>query len=217
MKMFGALMVLFSAASVLAIPEQKDWPYCEEIVELYDIAKPTPLGFSGQDLLQFADAIEQIDINYGYKRGHSKGVLSFVQSSPLVRYVHSKAVYPAQGFDIGIVCADRVEVGIKVTLGSRDGAFADTWETTLRSEKAPYCAGGPCLSAGQYAKFSIFLGEKDFSGSFYDDALEPWVGGVFSGMLRPNQFNGSISHSNVRCDGEGCATSLLVDATIENT
>ena len=213
MRVFVLIASISSFGVLAATPE---WPYCEEIIELYNINQTTPLGFSGLDLINLTNNIESVVISYGYKQGQTNGFLEFDQVAPIARYVHAKAVYPTQGYDIGIVCADRVEVDVRIFFDSYDGAFADSWETTLRSEQPEYCTTNICPQAGEYAKFSVFLSKDDLQGTFYEDAFEKWEGGVLSGVIKTGELDAQISHSTCVCDDSSCVTMLSVDATIKN-
>lgn len=218
MKIFGVLVSFLWALSAMSgvAPFAQDalWPYCQETVEFYEINQSTPLGFSGRKLLNLTRNINSVKINYGYKSDQTVGSLNFSQITSVARYIRSKAVYPSQGPDIGINCVDRVELDVNISFISQDGSFMDSWDTTLRSEAPIFGNDEP--QAGEYAKFSIFLGTNDFRGSFYKDSSEEWMGGVLSGYLTPQELSAQISHTDCACDDSGCVTSLMVDVAIDS-
>jgi len=208
------LWAISASSNVTQLTEDPAWPYCEETVEFYEINQDTPLGFSGSTLLDLTSNINAVKINYGYKTDQTVGSFIFSQITSIARYVRSKAIYPAQGYNIGITCTDRVELDVNVTFVSQDGAFMDSWDTTLRSEEPRRLNGRP--KAGEYAKFSIYLGPEDFRGSFYKDSSEEWLGGVLSGKITPNELSAEIGHTTCTCDHATCMTSLVVDLAIDS-
>ena len=214
MKIFGVLFsflwALCALGSVKQLGEYAEntlWPFCEESIEFYEINQRTPLGFSGAKLFDLTRNINSVKINYGYKPDQTVGSFNFSKLTSVARYVHSKAVYPAQSFELDISCADRVELDVNLTFISQDGSFMDSWDTTLRSEVP---------KAGEYAKFSVFLGRTDFRGSFYQDSSEEWLGGVLFGHLSTNELSAQISHTNYKCDNASCVTSSVIDAEIDS-
>ena len=190
MKNFLILANLLWAINASGMGQAKTpaWPYCEETVELFDIKQETPLGFSGLDLFTMASGINAVKIDYGYKQAPTVGTLAFTQTTSLARYIRSKAVYPSPGFEIGIICRDRVELDINLAFMTQDGAFRDSWDTTLRSQDQDYCRDEACAVAGEYAQFSLFLSPEEFQGTFYQDASEEWVGEYFLGSYVIRSF-----------------------------
>lgn len=211
------VMSLNAHTSTRLDPVVKAWPYCRDVVETYEWDSVTPLGFSGQNLFAIAGESRSVKFVYGYKEGESVGTLTFNQRSPEVRYVRSEPVYPSEGGpDIGIVCQNsRVEIDVNIGVFAEDGAFNDTFETTLSSGVLDWCFEGDCPHAGSYADISFWINLDTLNGNFHKDVPAPVNQMRWWGRFTADGISANISYTNCECDEKGCASFQVNGASIE--
>lgn len=210
---------LLFASALLASKDKLDTlpahPYCQETVLLYDFDLVTPLGFSGNDLLNTVGAVRPVTISYGYKAEPSFGTLSLEPSALQVKYIQSEPVYPS-GTDVGIVCNDRMEVDVKLGLNSEDGAFADTWDATLVSGMLDFCFNeGSCPNPGEFADVNFLISLNDMKGNFYKDTGSTVSNMDFWGRLTSNEVAINITYITCECIDSLCSTYMVNGATLE--
>jgi hypothetical protein len=216
----SALLFLTTSVNINAsedgITEPQPWPYCEETIDYYDLADPTPLGFSGADLIGLTNNISDVNINYNYKQGQSLGQVSITPQNNPVRYVHSVPVYPEGGVDLGIICGDRVELDVDFVLNSNDGAFADAWKTTLVSTNGAFCLDGEDCRAGEYSDFGFEISLASMNGNFLDDMSDPVPYLNFAGRVAQQKLTAHMGYSQCSCDDSSCTSYLFTAATLES-
>lgn len=200
----GLLSLVFACASYAA-------PYCQKTITTYALDAITPLGFSGIDLLN-TTYTGSISIKYGYKNKSVDGFLVTSWSPNIsARYIASTAVYPPcteEGGceDIGIICQDRVEVDVDISLYSEDEGFEENWSGVIASPTP----GNFTLNPGEYS--SIDIKPSVINGNFYDDSNSPAPEWMFAGTFTAAGFSGEMFGWLSSCDGRACSSSRILGA-----
>ncbi len=195
------MLVLFLACA----PNKGDsaMPSCDDVSTAVELDEVTELGFSAQQLVDLAIVpspwYETLNWHHG---GYTSLTLSF-EAPTGAAFVESTAVYPEEGgADIGIVCADRVEVSVPLSFETVDGAFDESWDATLSS------------TDGETVDFRVDLDPNGLTGSYditHDvheddwDEAELWVAGSFAEGDCRGDVAGQVSGTDPCLRGDACS------------
>ncbi|MFH1468093.1 MAG: hypothetical protein ABIO70_27145 [Pseudomonadota bacterium] len=157
----ASALLLLGACSEKAA-EDYAGPHCEDTPTVITLEEATALGFSGADVLALAEGIRDETLTWTADESTTPVHVTVTYDAGEVRFVDSEPVYP-EGEDgaiqdIAVVCDDRVEVDVTVTVVTDDGGFDEAWDVALASIDG--------LSAGA----SVDL--ESFTGSFTYDTSE---------------------------------------------
>lgn len=111
-------------------------PACEETAIDLALDAETGLGFTAQDVLDLAQGSHTETFHpMTDDAPESQVTVVAAWTTGAVHLIESEAVYPDSGTHsaIGVVCEDRVEVVVDVTLDTDDGQLAEAWSLKLRA------------------------------------------------------------------------------------
>ena len=111
------------------------------------------LGFSANDILEFAEGVHQaeviwndlsalsfpsdVSVSLGPETGTGEITLEIEYSGGEVRYVETEASTPDDGTEVGLLggssCPTYLEIDVNATLSTAGGALAEAFPTTLRA------------------------------------------------------------------------------------
>ncbi len=208
---------IFALQSSTEISLPSILPYCDETVEEFAPDEPTPLGFSGLDVVNLSKNISHLKIVFAYKEETTMGEIRVEALPEPVRYVKSVAVYPKDWADFEITCDDRLEMGVNVKLDSVDGSFHDQWQAGLVS-RVNDCTDveGACFSAGEYAELFFGVETDSMKGSFYRDLKNDHRDFLFEGSFSPAGFKASSSYVECVADNDSRTCSQVNTARLES-
>ncbi len=156
--MFTLLTILPACDLIFGRNDASDGPYCEDTPTVLALDEVSELGFSGQDMLDLAEGTFTEDLRYQLDPPLADTIVAVdvAYDAGEVRFIHSEAVYPETNGptnDIGVVCWDRMEVDVDVSLYTDDTLFAEDWD-------------GVTLEAASESQVELYRSLDSFGGPF---------------------------------------------------
>lgn len=198
------LVLLLAACPTVEKPDDgldSEGPHCEDTSTAITFDEVTALGFSAADVLLSVPTAQTTEFAYVDDRS---AVLDLgFTPGPTAWFVASEAVYPDSGEEspaIGVECEDRVEIDGTFTFTTDDGAFAESFASTV-------AATGSAVTLRQELDLDALAGTFDLA--FYVqssdwDELAAWIDVVFVGGASSGAVSGQASGEDECEDGEEC-------------
>lgn len=181
---------------------------CDETATTLSLDEVSALGFSGQTIVDVASGTHAA--TFTYVDGSTTGLTLEATTPGAVRYIEATPPAPdssatedlAWDTGGGDACPDRVEVDMTLSFVTQDGAFAESWDMTMRSED------------GATVSFYAQLDPSGFAGTFdlVDhvtatdwDELSAWVSGSIDATGTSGEISGQASGADECEDGDECS------------
>jgi len=152
---------------------------CEEVETTITAEEDTPLGFSAQDVLDFAAGSRAATFTYEggattdltLDVGYDAGALRFVDAEP-----------PEDlEIEIGLECPDRVEIEVTIGLSTADGGFDESLPNVLRAFEATTASFSFADELGNFSGTHDFEADLDAAGVDDYDRAAVYVDGALEG------------------------------------
>jgi len=173
--------------------------------------EPTALGFTAADVLAIADGDHQASL--AWDKGGSTGLaVSVTADAATARYVVREWQDDGSGSaaEPAIDCLDVIEIDAVTGFATEDGAFAESWTTTLSASEPGLVLLGasvaPDAIAGSYHVTEVDPAQYDELTLFFDVAIDA---SVATGVVAGQAVQGS---NNPDPDGVVSATRFGVAA-----
>jgi hypothetical protein len=164
--------------------------YCEDTPTELAMDEASPAGFTPDSLVAVFGGTWAETLTLA--EGAGDVALTLTVGEPTgARWVDSEAVYPEDGYAIGVECVDRVEVDAPLSFVTADGAFDEAWSAVFSSED------------GLAARFGRDFEAGAIGGSFDLAALIAEQGGVDGKLFIDGAFDAGGARGTVNAQVEG--------------
>lgn len=175
-------------------------PHCEDTRTGIASDELTPLGFSVDDVLAGVPLEEATRLVYA--DGTSTDLTVGFARAAGAYFVDSEAVYPEGGVttDIAVICEDRIEVEGMFPFATADGAFSESFASTL-------FATAESVSIHEVLELDNLNGSFDlvpFVQAEDYDALSAWIDVQFVDGASRGTISGQASGED-ECSGDECS------------
>lgn len=174
-------------------------PHCEDTRTPIAFDEVTSLGFSANDKLAGVPLEEATRLLYA--DGVATDLTVGFAPAEGAYFVDSEAVYPEGGMttDIGVICEDRIEVEGMLAFATADGAFSESFASTLSASADSVSVHQELDLDGLNGSFDIvpFVQSEDY------DALSAWIDVRFQDGASVGTISGQASGED-ECTGDEC-------------
>lgn len=162
-----ASLMLLPAVALVGCPQpaNDEGAYCKDTATVLTMDEVSELGFSGADVLDNVEGLHDSTLTWTLDGDTTELIMDVLYDGGEARFIVSEAVYPDDGGmenDMEIICDDRVEIDVAVTLSTDDLVLDESWTVALRALDATA------------ASFLLYdLDPTDFTGTYDFMAFDP--------------------------------------------
>lgn len=183
---------------------------CDETSSVLALDEVSTLGFSANDLIQLAAGTHQETLLY--QDGTTTGLtLTLEYLDGEVRFVDSEPAESESGQEADLIapyCEDRLEVAVRVTFATDDGAFNEQWQDVLSATTVDSATVNATFSpTGLTGSYVL---EVPADSQDYDEA-KLFIDATFTAGATQGTVDAQVSGSNEdTADGDGDAWAALI-------
>ncbi|MFN7146543.1 MAG: hypothetical protein ACK4YP_22400 [Myxococcota bacterium] len=200
MTRFFPILPLLALTACPAGRPADEGPHCEDTRTAIAFDEVTPLGFSANDKLAGVPLEEATRLLYA--DGVATDLTVGFAPAEGAYFVDSEAVYPEGGVttDIAVMCEDRIEVEGMFVFATADGAFSESFASTLSASAESVSVHQELDLDGLNGSFDLapYVQAEDY------DALAAWIDVSFHDGASVGSISGQASGEE-ECTGDACS------------